>query len=207
MNKNYKTAFLLTYITIGYNILEGLISVVWGIQDETLSLLGFGIDSFVEVLSGIGLLHMLLRIKNNNGQTSDKFERTALRITGAGFYILSVGLIAGSIINIYTGHKPETTIVGIIISVISIITMSVLIYNKTEVGKALQSEAIIADANCTRTCLYLSIILLAASAGYELTGIGGIDSIGAAAIAWFSYREGREAFEKAKGNLICSCGH
>jgi divalent metal cation (Fe/Co/Zn/Cd) transporter len=207
MNRNYKTAFLLTYITIGYNILEGIISVAWGIEDETLSLLGFGIDSFVEVMSGIGLLHMLLRIKNNNGQTSDKFERTALRITGAGFYILSAGLVVGSIINTYTGHKPETTIVGIIISVISIITMSVLIYYKMEVGKALQSEAIIADANCTKTCLYLSIILLAASAGYELTGIGGIDSIGAIAIAWFSYKEGKEAFEKAKGNLICSCGH
>jgi divalent metal cation (Fe/Co/Zn/Cd) transporter len=207
MNRNYKTAFLLTYITIGYNILEGIISVAWGIEDETLSLLGFGIDSFVEVLSGIGLLHMLLRIINNNGQTSDKFERTALRITGAGFYILSAGLVVGSIINTYTGHKPETTIVGIIISVISIITMSVLIYYKMEVGKALQSEAIIADANCTKTCLYLSIILLAASAGYELTGIGGIDSIGAIAIAWFSYKEGKEAFEKAKGNLICSCGH
>ncbi|AFN73738.1 Co/Zn/Cd cation transporter-like protein [Melioribacter roseus P3M-2] len=207
MNRNYKTAFLLTYITIGYNILEGIISVAWGIEDETLSLLGFGIDSFVEVMSGIGLLHMLLRIKNNNGETSDKFERTALRITGAGFYILSAGLVVGSMINTYAGHKPETTVVGIIISVISIITMSVLIYYKMKIGKALQSEAIIADANCTKTCLYLSIILLAASAGYELTGIGGIDSIGAIAIAWFSYKEGKEAFEKAKGNLICSCGH
>ncbi|MGK9475307.1 cation transporter [Melioribacter sp. OK-6-Me] len=207
MNKNYKVAFLLTYITIGYNILEGLISVIWGIEDETLSLLGFGIDSFVEVMSGIGLLHMLIRIKNNNGQTSDRFERTALRITGVGFYILSAGLIVGSLINVFSSHKPDTTVVGIIISVISIFTMSTLIYYKMKIGKALQSDAIIADAKCTKTCLYLSIILLAASAGYELTGIGGIDSIGAAAIAWFSYREGKEAFEKARGNLICSCEH
>ncbi len=205
MNKNYKIAFLLTYITIGYNILEGLISVIWGIEDETLSLLGFGIDSFVEVMSGIGLLHMLIRIKNNNGQTSDKFERTALRITGMGFYILSAGLIVGSLINVFSSHKPDTTVVGIIISVISIFTMSTLIYYKMRIGKALQSDAIIADANCTKTCLYLSIILLTASVSYELTGIGGFDSVGAAAIAWFSYREGKEAFEKASGNLICSC--
>ncbi len=82
--------------------------------------------------------------------------------------------------------------------------MWLLIHFKMKVGKELGFQAIIADALCTRTCLYLSFVLLLASIGYELTGVGGIDSAGVIVIAWFSFREGRESFEKAKGK-ICSC--
>jgi divalent metal cation (Fe/Co/Zn/Cd) transporter len=73
-----------------------------------------------------------------------------------------------------------------------------LIHFKVQVGKQLNSKAILADANCTKACLYLSIVLLVASSGYELTGVGGIDSAGAVLIAVFSFREGRESFEKAR---------
>ncbi|MEG8946368.1 cation transporter [Rosettibacter firmus] len=203
----YKTAFLLSYITIGYNIIEGIVSVLFGFEDETLALFGFGVDSFVEVISGIGILHMLIRIRNNNGESRDAFENTALKITGTGFYMLAVGLIITAIYNLITFHKPETTLWGIIVSSISIITMSILIYYKLKVGRFLNSNAIIADANCTKTCLYLSFALLIASLGYEITGIGGLDSLGAFAIAWFSFKEGKEAFEKVKTGKSCSCEH
>ena len=72
-----------------------------------------------------------------------------------------------------------------------------------KIGRQLNSEAILQDANCTKTCLYLSFVLLLASIGYELTGIGGIDSLGAILIALFSFREGRESFEKARGKSCC----
>lgn len=200
----YKYAVILAFITVFYNLAEGLISVYFGIQDETISLFGFGVDSFVEVISGIGIWHMLIRIKNK-GEERDEFEKTALRITGTAFYILVAGLVASAIFNIYINHKPETTFWGIVISLISIITMSVLIFFKMKVGRALNSKALIADANCTKTCLYLSVILLAASVGYELTGLGGIDSAGAFFIAYFSYKEGKEAFEKARTGKDCEC--
>lgn len=203
----YKYAFILAYITIGYNILEGLISIFFGLEDETLSLFGFGVDSFVEVISGVGILHMLIRIKNNNSETRDAFENTALKITGTSFYLLTIGLVITAVYNLFTGHKPDTTFWGIVISLISIVTMSFLIFYKMKIGKLLQSDAIIADANCTKTCLYLSIVLLISSAGYEITNIGGLDSIGALAIAWFSYKEGKEAFEKVKTGKNCSCEH
>jgi len=203
----YKYAFILAYITIGYNILEGLISIFWGLEDETLSLFGFGVDSFVEVISGVGILHMLIRIKNNNSETRDAFENTALKITGTSFYLLTIGLVISAAYNLFTGHKPDTTFWGIVISLISIVAMSFLIFYKMKVGKLLQSDAIIADANCTKTCLYLSIVLLISSAGYEITNIGGLDSIGALGIAWFSYKEGKEAFEKVKTGKNCSCEH
>jgi len=200
----YKYAVILAFITIFYNLAEGLISIYFGVQDETLSLLGFGIDSFVEVISGIGILHMLIKIKNK-GEERDEFEKTALRITGTAFYILVAGLLATAVYNIYINHKPETTFWGIVISLISIITMSALIFFKMKVGKSLNSRAMIADANCTKTCLYLSIILLVASIGYELTGFGGIDSVGALFIAYFSFKEGKEAFEKARTGKNCEC--
>ncbi|MEG8989685.1 cation transporter [Ignavibacteria bacterium 4148-Me] len=203
----YKFAFILAYITIIYNMLEGLVSVFFGLEDETLSLFGFGVDSFVEVISGVGIFHMLIRIRNNDSETRDEFENTALKITGTSFYLLTIGLVVTAIYNFIIGHKPDTTIWGIIISLISIITMSFLIFYKMKIGKQLKSHAIIADANCTKTCLYLSIILLISSLGYEITNAGGLDSIGALAIAWFSFIEGKEAFEKVKTGKNCSCNH
>jgi divalent metal cation (Fe/Co/Zn/Cd) transporter len=202
--KLYAAALLLAKITVFYNIAEGVISVFFGAADETLSLFGFGVDSFVEVISGIGIWHMVARIMRHPESAPDAFERTALRITGAAFYFLAVGLVATAAINLYSGQRPETTFWGIVISLISIGTMWLLIHFKLKVGRALNSDAVIADANCTKTCLYLSFVLLISSLGYELTGIGWFDSLGAFAIAVFSFREGKEAFEKAKGKS-CSC--
>ena len=197
--KLYKRAFLLAQITVFYNVVEGLVSVFFGVEDETLSLFGFGLDSFVEVLSGIGIWHMVHRMKYNPDANPGPFEKKALRITGTAFCILAVGLVLTAGINLYQGHRPETTFWGIVIAVISIFAMWALIHFKVRVGRQLHSDAILEDANCTKACLYLSFTLLLASVGFELTGIGGIDSLGAILIAIFSFREGRESFEKARG--------
>ncbi len=106
--------------------------------------------------------------------------------------------------NLYAQHRPETTFWGVVISLVSLSFMWWLIRAKQRVGRELGSPAILADAECSRACMILSAVLLAASAGYELTGIGGLDALGALGIAWFSLREGREAFAEAKG-LSCSC--
>jgi len=204
--KMLRTAMVLSIITIFYNIAEGLISVFFGLQDETIALFGFGVDSFVEVMSGLGIAHMVVRMKRNPITSRDNFEKQALYITGTAFYILTGGLIAGSVLNIISGTKPDTTVVGIIISSLSIMTMWILYKVKLKTGKELKSDALISDANCTKTCFYLSFILLAASGFYELFRIGYIDIIGGLGIAYFAFKEGRESFEKARsGNLSCSC--
>jgi len=200
---NWASALALT--TIIYNIVEGMVSVYFGFDDETIALFGFGLDSFVEVISGIGIWHMINRLRRNNDVNSDKFEKQALKITGTAFYILTFGLILTAVINVYKGHQPETTFWGIIISSISILTMWILIHYKIKVGRQLDSQAIIADANCTKACLYLSVILLVSSVGFELTQMGGLDSLGAVLIAGFSFKEGRESFQKAKGKILCTC--
>lgn len=203
----YRFASVLAIITIAYNIIEGLFSVYFGLEDGSMALFGFGVDSFVEVISGIGIWHMVQRIRNRGQENLDQFEQTALKITGTGFYVLAIGLAITAAMNLYQGHKPDTTFWGIVISVISIVTMWLLIHYKVKVGTQLRSEAILSDAACTRACLQLSIVLLLASVGYEITRISGIDAVGTLLIAGLCLREGKEAFEKAKAkNLACACG-
>lgn len=81
----YRLASILAIVTIAYNILEGLVSVYFGVNDDTLALFGFGLDSFVEVISGIGIWHMIQRIQRQPERDPDRFEITALRITGSAF--------------------------------------------------------------------------------------------------------------------------
>jgi len=209
LKRLYGRASLLALITIYYNLLEGVVSVWFGAGDETIALFGFGIDSFVEVISGIGIWHLVRRLGRGDTAERDPFERRALHITGGAFYLLTVGLLATAAASLIEGHQPQTTRWGIAVSLVSIVSMQVLIHFKTKVGTALNSPAILADAACTRTCLRLSVVLLAASLGYELTGIGYLDAIGSLFIALLSYLEGREAFQKAHGlgcGCSCSCG-
>lgn len=200
------TALILSIITIVYNVAEGIVSVIFGINDQTLALLGFGVDSFVEVISGVGILHMILRMKNSSTENRDKFESTALRITGFGFYILTAGLVIGSIINVIEKNNPSTTLAGIVISAFSIITMYLLMKAKFKVGETMNSDAVIADAHCTKTCFNLSVILLLSSLLYEVSSVGYFDILGSLGIAYYAFIEGRESFEKAENNkLSCTC--
>lgn len=203
--KLYKVALGLALFTILYNVGEGLISTYLGFEDESLALFGFGSDSFIEVISGLGIAHMILRIRNNPNSKRDDFERTALKITGLAFYLLVFGLVVSSIYNIWTGHKPLTTFWGVVISIISILVMWLLVVWKRSVGNKLNSAPILADANCTMVCVYMSIILLVSSGIYELFSIPYIDSIGTLGLSYFAFSEGKECFEKANSDKECCC--
>lgn len=201
----YKVAFGLAIFTILYNLAEGLISTFLGFEDESLALFGFGTDSFIEVISGLGIAHMILRIQNNPSIGRDGFERKALRITGTAFYLLVIGLTITSVYHLWTGHQPETTLWGVVISSVSILIMWVLVFWKKKVGRLLASEPILADANCTLVCVYMSVILLVSSGVYELFTIPYIDSFGTLGLAYFAFKEGRECFEKANSDKYCGC--
>jgi len=203
--KLYTKAYRLSLFTIMYNIIEGVVSMIFGFKDETLALFGFGVDSFIEVMSGIGIAVMIIRIRQNPTSSKSSFEIKALKITGTSFYILSAGLLTGIIINVINHHKPETTLWGIVVSLISIVVMVWLMNSKKRVGKQLNSEPIISDSNCTKVCVYMSLVLLISSLVYELTGFAYADVIGAAGLIYFSITEGKEAFEKAEG-IGCNCG-
>jgi divalent metal cation (Fe/Co/Zn/Cd) transporter len=204
-DRYFQYALWLGYFTIAFNLLEGVISLGFGVADETLALFGFGVDSFIEVLSGIGIVAMIHRIRLNPDTDRGVFEKKALRLTGTSFYILSAGLLITAIINLLTRHKPDTTMAGVIISLISLASMWALVSAKRKVGRALNSNPILADANCTLVCIYMSLVLLASSFLYMLTGFGFMDSLGSIGLIYFAVKEGKEAFEKSRGTDNCDC--
>lgn len=208
-HKYIQRALILSLITIIYNLAEGTVSTILGAGDETLALFGFGVDSFVEVISGFGIAHMIWRMRKYPVAQRDQFETTALKITGSVFYLLTFGLVVGAIFSIVADVRPESTFVGIIIAGLSILTMYFLYKAKVKVGTKLNSDPIISDANCTKTCFYLSFILLASSLLYEWFGLPYVDALGSLGIAWYAFKEGKEAFQKAKNkSLSCTdCCH
>jgi divalent metal cation (Fe/Co/Zn/Cd) transporter len=195
----FRIAFFLCLVTIVANIAEGAVALYFGAADETIALFGFGLDSAIEVISAFGVAVMVLRIWRNPQMPHSQFERAALRTTGSAFYLLAAGLVAGAVVSVLQGRRPETTIWGVVISLISISVMLGLVYAKRVVGTRLGSAPILADANCTMVCIYMSLVLLASSLLVAATGWGWFDSVGAIGLAWFSFREARESFEKASG--------
>ncbi|HUX13247.1 MAG TPA: cation transporter [Spirochaetia bacterium] len=195
-----RSAFALAIVTIVYNLIEGAVSTWFGAEDGTLALFGFGVDSFVEVVSGLGVAHMIYRRRKYGEENRGRFERTALRITGIGFYVLVAGIVVGAVSIVVTEHQPTTTVAGIVVSAVSIITMWILLRFKLSVGRSLGSPAVLSDAGCTRTCLLLSIVLLVSSLLYQLFHIPYVDLVGSLGIGWFAFREGKEALESARNS-------
>lgn len=202
-NRLWKRATWLAYLTVFYNLIEGAVSVYFGWSDESLSLFGFGIDSFIESLSASGIIVMLYRIRHNEASSRPRFEKVALRITAISFWTLSAGLLYGIIHNLIHKEEPVTTVPGIIITLISIAFMMFLYTAKIRVGKNLNSAPIIADARCGLVCVYLSIVVLVASLLYHFFHLPYIDAIGAAGVGYFSFKEGLEAFEKSNHPQSC----
>ena len=205
IKRSFKVAIILAIISIIIAFAEAGFSTYFGYEDESLTLFGFGIGSFIEIFSASGIVMMISRIKNNPESNRSSFERTALKITGYGFYILVAGLIISSLYNIYTDHKPSATISGVVISLLSILLMLILYFSKIKVGKQLKSDAIIADAECTKVCIYMSIVLLISSALFYYTQFKYADIIGTFLLAYLSFKEGKEALEKSISNNHCTC--
>jgi divalent metal cation (Fe/Co/Zn/Cd) transporter len=204
-DKLYNKALLLAYFTVAYNLVEGIVSSLFGFEDESLALFGFGLDSFIEVMSGVGIIWMVKRISNNPLSDRSEFEKTALKVTGTSFYVLTAGLVLTAAHNIWQGVQPESTVWGIIISSLSLLIMYFLYRSKLGVGQKLDSKPIITDAKCTKVCFYMSFVLLASSLLYWAFGIGYLDSLGALGLAYYSYSEGKESFEKARGIECHDC--
>ena len=206
VDRRWKIATGLALFTVVYNLGEGIVSLYYGAHDEALTLAGFGVDSFIEVISGLGILAMILRLRRYGSKDRGRFEKLALQITGVCFYVLVAGLLVGAGFSAWEHQKPGTTVAGIVVSLLSIAIMRVLAGWKIRTGEQLNSASIIADGKCTMVCVYMSVVLLASSVLYELLHLPYIDAAGLLGLAWFSFKEGQESFEKSKDAVTC-CGH
>ena len=149
----------LEYFTIAWNSLEGLVALVAGAIAGSISLVGFGIDSLMEVTSGSVLLWRMsvdadvLRREQN--------ERRALRVVGVCFLLLAAYIAYESATDLRSKRAPEHSIAGIVLACVSLVVMPLLSRAKRKVGRALGSAAMQADAKQTEFCTFLSAILLA----------------------------------------------
>ena len=185
----------LEYLTVGWNVLEGLIAIAAGMASGSVALIAFGMDSFVETISGLVLVWRL-RAEQRGGLGEDEVERVERRaqlLVGGSFLLLAAYVAFESVRTLVAAEAPDASPVGIVLTLVSIAVMLWLARAKLETGRALGSRALIADSRQTRACWYLSAVALAGLGLNALLGWWWADPVAALAIAVLLVREGWEA--------------
>lgn len=186
----------LEYFTVGWNLVEGLVAVSAGVLARSPALIGFGVDSFVESVSGSVLIWRLRTELHGAEEDAERFERIehrAERIVGASFLLLAVYVAFEAVTTLLEREEPDASPMGIALTGLSIVVMLWLARAKRQTGEALGSRALIADAKQTYACWYLSFTTLAGLALNALFGLWWADPLAALAICVFLVREGMEA--------------
>lgn len=187
-------ARVLAWLTIGWNAIEGVVAVGAGISAGSLALVGFGLDSFVEVFAGSVVLWHL------RGEVAEDREQRALRLIALSFFALAAYVVAEAARDIASGSEADESIVGIALGAVSLAVMPALAWAKRRTGRALGNPVVLADATETSLCAYLSAVLLIGLALNATVGWWWADPLAALAIAALAVREGREAW---RGESCC----
>jgi divalent metal cation (Fe/Co/Zn/Cd) transporter len=185
-------------VTVGYNTLEGVVAIAAGIAAGSVALTGFGIDSVIEVTSG-ALLWWRLRAELGLAPLGPTVERRAAR--GAGFLLLALGvyIVTGSAWVLLTGSRPESSLIGLVLTALSLIVMPLLARGKLRVAASLGSRALRADAHETIVCAWLSATTLLGLGLNAALGWWWADPVAALAMLPLIVREGLEAWRGEAG--------
>ncbi len=200
-SKLYKKALYLEYFTVGYNILEGALSILAGWLAGSIALIGFGLDSGVESLSGGVLLWRLFKHGKITEEEEERIEKKAVRLVGISFFLLGAYVLFESIRKLYLHDHPEPSLFGIIIALFSLVIMPILSYSKYTTAKKIASRSLMADSRQTLVCSLLSAALLIGLGLNYLWGLWWADPVSALVIVAFIFREGYEAL--AEGKSCC----
>jgi divalent metal cation (Fe/Co/Zn/Cd) transporter len=182
---------LLAWFTILWNAAEGVVGIASGIAAGSIALVGFGVDSYVEVFAGAVVLWRLSR-EGLGGHLSEQAEQRAVRLIATTFFLLAAGVGAESLRKLATGERPEESTIGLVLAVVSLAVMPLLAHAKRRVGRELGSRALTADATETDLCVWLSAILLAGLGLNSLFGWWWADPVAGLAIVAIAAREGWE---------------
>jgi len=185
-----KRALWLSYFTVGYNILEGIISILAGSFAGSIALIGFGLDSFVESLSGSVMIWRFRKSGKISLEEEGKVERRATRLIGYSFFILGAYVLYESSKKLFLREIPHPSLLGIIVAIASIIVMPILFYLKYQTGKAIGSRSLMADSKETLACVFLSIALLTGLMLNYTYGLWQADPIAGLVIVIFLIKEG-----------------
>lgn len=192
-----KRGLALEYVTVGWNVVEGLVAIGAGLAAGSIALIGFGIDSFVESISG-SVLIWRLRAEAFGGadeERVDHVERRASRLVAVSFVILAAYVAIEAVRTLLDQDRPDASPIGIGLTALSLVVMLWLARAKRDAGEALGSRALVADSHQTFACWYLSATTLAGLTLNASLGLWWADPVAALVIAAFLVREGREAWE------------
>jgi len=156
----HKKALSLSYFTVGYNIVEGIVSLFAGSSAGSIALVGFGLDSLVESLSGSVMIWRFRKHGRISEEEEEEVERKAIRLVVFTFFVLGAYVSYESAKKLYFHEIPDRSLLGIIIALVSIIVMPVLFYMKYRTGRSIHSRSLIADSKETLACVFLSVALL-----------------------------------------------
>ena len=194
-----RRALGLAYFTVVWNVIEGVIAIWATIDAGSDALLSFGLDSVVESISALVLIWRL-RVEQRDADRAEEVEGRALRLIGFTFFVLAAYVTYESITTLVNGEEPNASIVGIVLTTLSLIVMPILARRKEQVGEEMDSMAVLADAAETRACFYLSIVVLTGlvlNAAFEWWWA---DPLAALGVVVFLVKEGREAISGEHGD-------
>ncbi len=181
----------LAWITISWNSAEGIVAIASGAVAGSIALIGFGVDSFVEVFAGI-VISWRLAQERHDAHVSEAAEHRAVKLIAGTFLLLSIGIAIESARKLIGGEHPEVSVVGIVLTIVSLVVMPLLARAKREVGRAMGSRAVEADATETMLCVWLSAIVLVGLLLNALFGWWWADPVAALGIVYIAGREGIE---------------
>jgi divalent metal cation (Fe/Co/Zn/Cd) transporter len=186
----------LEYLTVGWNIVEGAVAIAAAIVSGSVALLGFGVDSVVESVSGSVLIWRLGSEAHGrrDEEAIERIERNAERLVGASFFVLAAYVAFDATTSLLNGERPEPSVIGIALTAASIAVMLWLARAKRRAAAELGSRALAADAEQTQACWYLSVIVLAGIGLNALFGFWWADPLAALGVVVLLVREGWEAW-------------
>ena len=196
-----KKALALSYFTVIYNIFEGLVSVISGMAAGSISLVGFGFDSFVESLSGGIMIWRFSGAEKLSEKEEEKIERRAEKFVAVSFFVLGAYVLYESIKKLALHEAPGISVPGFAITILSLIIMPLLYLAKNKTGKELRSRSLIADSKETLACTYLSGAVLIGLILNAWLHWWWADPVAGLLIVYFLVKEGIEAW-----NGVCECG-
>ncbi len=199
MPSPYRKALILSFFTVGYNLVEGVISIVAAVLAGSTALMGFGLDSFVESLSGAV---MIWRFWGRNPDAAEDeeaaVEKRATRLVACTFFILGAYVTFDAGKALYLREQPDTSLLGLIVAIASLIVMPVLFLLKYRLGKSIGSQSLIADSKETLACVALSVALLVGLGAHYVWRLWWVDPAAALVIALLIFREGFETLEESE---------
>lgn len=196
-----RQARLLSYFTVGYNVLEGVLSLLAGGVASSIALIGFGLDSFVESASGAVMIWRFSQTKLSEPEER-RVEARAVRLVGWSFLVLACYVILEAARKLVTRDAPAPSLLGVVIAAVSLVVMPALFLAKRVVGRRLGSVSLLADSKQTLACTFMSAALLFGLLANQWFGLWQADPVAGLLIGTWLVREGIQILREGR---LCSC--